>query len=196
MGTNGTTGVVGEAQVLRGVLRVPGDLLGEGVLRIEIEIGVEAILPDGHVLDDADAVAEAPPLARIDVVDVHAHAFVHRRGLGDDAGRVLAALLGNRAQQLDALDDAPRPIDAQAHAAVVGVFLEHVRGDCPDLCISKNGTVPFARRGDCPDLCIGTNGTVPFTRDVGQSVGRGAGGAGGEVGGGRGHGSIAFGWNW
>ena len=115
-------------QVLRSILRVPGDLLGQGVLGIEVEVAVEAVFLDGHVLHHADAVAKAPPLARIDVVDVHPHAFVHRRGLGDDARGILAAFLGDGAQQLDALDDAALAIDAEAHAAVVGEFLEHVQG--------------------------------------------------------------------
>ena len=123
-------GIVGEAQVLRGVFRVPGHLLGQGMLGIEIEIAVEPVLLDANVLHDADAVAEAPPLAGIDVVDVDPHPFVHRRGLGDDRGRVFAALLGDGAQQLDALDEAALAIDPQGDAAVVGVFLEDVQGGC------------------------------------------------------------------
>ena len=51
---------VAEAEILRGVFGVPRDLLGQGMLGVEVKIAVQAV-SEGHFLDQADAVPQAGP---------------------------------------------------------------------------------------------------------------------------------------
>ncbi len=124
----GAAGIVAEAEVLGGVFRVPGDLLGQGVLGVEMEVAVQAVFLEGHVLHQADAVPQAPPLAGIDVVNVHPHALVQRQRLGHHRRRVVAALAAHGPQQFDAGDEAFVAIDAEGGAAVIGIFLQNFGG--------------------------------------------------------------------
>ena len=117
-----------EAEILRGVFGVPGDLFGQGVLGVEVEVTVQAVLLEGYVLNQADAVPQAASLAGIDMIDVDPHAFVQRQGLGHDGRRVFAALFRDAAEQLDAGDYAAGAVHREAVSAVVGVFLKCLVG--------------------------------------------------------------------
>src|SRR5208283_5354322 len=111
----------------RGVLGVPSDLFGQAVFGVVMEIAIEAVFLERYVLDQADAVAKAPPLAGVYVIDVDPHTLVHREGLLHHGLGVLAAFLANRPQKLYAGDNTVLAIDAERYPAVVGVFLQDGR---------------------------------------------------------------------
>ena len=121
----GPAGVVGKADVLRGVLGVPNQLLGQDVFGVEVQRAVEPVFAEPHVLQAADPVPIAAPRARLDVIHIDRPALVERNGPPNDRRRVLAALGRYGAQELDAGDGALFPVDLQRDPPVVGVLLEN-----------------------------------------------------------------------
>ena len=126
--------VVRQADVLRSVLGVPHQLLGERVLRIEVQIAEQALLrPKLDAADDAQPVLIVARRERmaLRMVDVDLRAFVQADGLGERVLLIAAAVPRTQAQQLDAANDARRPVDAQPLVARIDKLLQQFRHENP-----------------------------------------------------------------